>query len=260
MVKPIKKIPTIHSLFEKDDNGNYKKSSLIYQDLLRCFSSYNPNIHIKLFEIIDWMLDKNKELNDYYSAEDKKHTSLKVKRANRRNTIKYYLDNLVSLHLMNSQVIKEEHGDGSTTAYKLEEWGYLTSYIMDFDEKNNNEEILKKIFTLLQSNFTKLTSSRDAFFSIFLNKCIEKNFFKSYVLYLKHLLNDSAVTDKSILFTYFLFIPLNDEEETKRLWNLWKESFFELTKKWQDLFTQSMKVQLEYFIDRRINAYNTFEI
>ena len=28
----------------------------------------------------DWMLDKNKELNDYYSAEDKKHTSLKVKK------------------------------------------------------------------------------------------------------------------------------------------------------------------------------------
>ena len=52
---------------------------------------------------------------------------------------------------------------------------------MDFDEKNNNKEIVKKIFTLLQSNFTKLTSSRDAFFSIFLNKCIEKKFFKSYV-------------------------------------------------------------------------------
>ena len=249
----------MHSLFEKDDNEKYKKSALMYQDLLRCLS-YQANCYIKLFDIIDWMLDKNKELSDFYSAEDKKHTPLKVKRANRRNTIKYYLDNLVSLNLLKSQNIKEERGDGNTTAYKLKDWGALTSHIIDLDEKNDNDEILKEIFMILQKSFAKLTSSREAFFSIFLNKCIEKNYFKSYVLYLKDLLSDSAVTDKNVFLKYFMFVPLDNEEETKRLWELWKESYFELTSERQKLFIQSLKVQLEYFIDQRINAYNTFEI
>lgn len=73
------------------------------------------------------------------------------------------------------------------------------------------------------------------------------------------MLNDSAVTDKSVFLKYFMFIPLDNEEETKGLWDLWKESYFELTTEWQDLFTQSLKIQLEYFIDKRINVYDTFE-
>jgi hypothetical protein len=77
---------------------------------------------------------------------------------------------------------------------------------------------------------------------------------------LKDLLNDSAVTDKSEFLKYFMFVPLDNEEGTKRLWDLWKESYFELTTKYRKLFTQALKVQLEYFIDQRINAYNTFEI
>lgn len=231
----------------------------MYQDLLRCLSQVGHSKAIKLFDVIDWMLSHNYELIDFYSSEDKKHTPHDVRRTNRRNTIKLYLDNLVSLRLVASQLVKEERGDGNTTEYKLEDWGYVTALIMDIDKKGNNEDILNKIFQILQKNFANYTSSRDAFFSIFLRKCKEKDYFKNYVLYLKNLLHDPMVKNRSIFFRYFLFLPLDSDSETKALWKIWKDSFSDLTQHWKTLFTQYLKIQLEYIIDQKINAYSNFE-
>ena len=233
----------------------------MYQDLLRCCARIEKNTFIKLFDIIDWMLTHNKELTDYYSQFERKNTPFPARRSNRRNTIKEYLDDLVSLGLMTSRAVKEERGDGNTTEYTLQDWGYLTSWIMDIDEKNNNSEVLGKIFTLLQQNFATLTTSRDAFFSIFLKKCKENNYFESYVLYLKNLLNNPSVKDKSTFLRYFLFVSLDNNEETKKLWQIWRESFFELAKNKTmiEYFTQYLKIQLEYIIDQKINAYAAFE-
>lgn len=239
MVEKKKKITTLYSIFQQEeDTGKYKKTALMYQDLLKCCARFEKNTFTKLFDIIDWILINNKDLGDYYSSEDKKHTPLKVKRANRRNTIKEYLDNLVSLDLMNSKKVREERGDGNTTEYALQDWGYLTAWIMNIHEKNNDSKILEKIFLLLQNNFASLTTSKDAFFSIFLRKCKENNYFESYLFYLKNLLHNTSITDKGSFLRYFLFVSFDNEEETKKLWKIWKESFFEL---------QQNKKKIEYF-------------
>jgi hypothetical protein len=58
-----------------------------------------------------------------------------------------------------------------------------------------------------------------------------------------------------------LFVSLDNNEETQKLWKIWKESFFELekNKKMLEYFTQYLKIQLEYIIDQKINAYAAFE-
>src|SRR5918911_5241942 len=108
MVKPHSKIPHLQSIFERNKDGLYIREASLYQDIL-LYPLKTGNKDFKLSQLGLWLIEKNKDLADFYGKKGfVKHTPKKNRFANVRDRIEAYLRDLVSLNLLYVTKIKAE--------------------------------------------------------------------------------------------------------------------------------------------------------
>jgi hypothetical protein len=171
---------------EKDSAGNITTNSLLRQDILR-YNSEVLNSEKKAFafsELMEWIVDHNKEIINYYGDLSTRNTTKRNRVASRWDRVKKRLDELMFLKLVREAGNKKTSRGNISPAYEFTDLGHMVSLVITYD--NLKDEISKKkriehIYQLVCSYLSSNQSSSDKYSLSIFKQFWENNFFVTYL-------------------------------------------------------------------------------
>jgi hypothetical protein len=268
-------IPPINMIFETiNSNVNtFTNTALLYQDILKYAIEHDDGFGFT--ELGNWLIDNNHEFRSYY-VDSKARTPKNARLANRRQTIRQYIDNLCAMELLYIKSSRKAKKNlFKTPVYDLTIEGRFLAWIIeaknphkDFDlnwvledmyedmnKVTNNSDVkrskaIMKVFEIIDFYTSIKNSYILVFLSKFFRKCMDAGVFSEIIdsFYYADLRN-VEVNRADELLRLFVGIdhPLN--------WIFQKEIFYETL---NELDEQARKVILFQFKLEIEEYYNTY--
>jgi hypothetical protein len=218
MVKNRVKIPSIRTVFEKEDKGNYTKDALLYQDILR-YSRKTSKRKFTLREIGFWLLENNNEFIIRYDEDkkrsSKKNTSKSNRFANVRDRVEVYLKNLVSLNLLFVRKIKAEKVNTLIDLFVCSNEGNFMALLLERENLEKRGNINDKLFDLIQLMFKKNDSSLLLYLSKLYTKFKDNKILDNVIDLLQQILHTNSNL-KSVLDAV-IKVPVTWSADNKKL-------------------------------------------
>jgi len=231
------KIPSITSIFEREDEKNYTDNALEFQYIIsysivlnkECPETNRDFNQFSVWGLTSWLIDHypkfRNEFRDFSGYGIDKNQKIQAKFDGIETKVKKlaYLDLIEEI---------KQYLDGSkeVTYYKFTESGYMLAWIIESFDESKKENANNQIYKTLQRNANANPSSYDIFGSIEFKKYKEKG--KLDELFTNILRN--RISKKGQIYTIKDLIkgsPLphfNDEKIAKLYSEIWHETFNEL--------------------------------
>jgi hypothetical protein len=105
---------TISSIFENDEQGNYTKDALLYQDIIHYYLILGgTDKRFRLRELQRWLVQNNREIIDFYQ-DSKSHTKISNRIHAKEGRI-----NSKFVYLITGQLIKESRVQNNQSSKSL---------------------------------------------------------------------------------------------------------------------------------------------
>lgn len=255
------KDPTIYSIVEKDESGCYTRWALLYQNILE-YSVLHKDRFFKDRELANWLLTKNQYYINYYKNPSTKTINNKNKVENIREGIKDKLNDLTKIGLLETGTAPAEKGFGPVRVSKCTLDGRLLSCIIDSMISTKRERAYDEAYTIIQTILNiKPQASFEIFHSVLYKKFKDRGLFGEFVLdRLRHSLeSDSEIRNIRQLHASLVIYHTDDQEKGKLHYELWKETYFEMSAKSQELILYAIKVDIEQTMMYRCKSPKTYE-
>jgi hypothetical protein len=190
----MKKLPGIQAIFERDNDGNYTKDALLYQDILYysiVIEKENAEVKgsFKERELARWLIDYNQEfINDYKGS----HKRTKYKIENRLPRIKGKIADLIGMFLIQ----RTGTDKAQKIDYDIPLYGYTKS------------TAIQKVHDIVNLYLSTKDASRSIFLSNFFQRCKDKGIFVNDPTYFLNSLGEiPPLYNEVSLLELFLDVP-----------------------------------------------------
>ncbi|MGD1838151.1 MAG: hypothetical protein ACPKPY_08855 [Nitrososphaeraceae archaeon] len=243
-----------YELFKRyENNQKLQDKSMMYRDILK-YGVLKSNFRAR--ELTGWLLENNEELAwKIDSLADGVYGYVIAKHIKR---IKKYLETLTEKELTVSKKVKQTFGSGLTNEYMLSDFGYFVHLLLEYDtikEESRNSDV-EKLYDFMQEHFRKEPySTIDVFAAEFFKKLKDNKLFEMYVkAFLRNLEVVPDIENYNDFSMQILFIPLYNNELTKKIYKLWKDSLaiFENDEE-KDIFLYGMKLHIQKIVELQIS-------
>src|SRR5689334_23559913 len=122
MVKINSKIPSIQSLFERDEKGFFTPNALLYQDILKYPIKSGSN-EFKLRSLGNWLLEFNDQFIKRYDLDKWRSSEKNIPKSKRfiniRDRLVAKIEDLLKLGLLSTSSVSAEKVDTQIPSYSL---------------------------------------------------------------------------------------------------------------------------------------------
>lgn len=263
------KIPSITSIFQKNDEGNYTDNA----GLIQCILSYSTILNYECpesdvdfgdftaYQLTEWLIEKYSKFHDEF-ANPYTRTISKI------NKIQAKLDGVEGKlkELAYLELVEQEEGfrrGKAITVYKFTESGYLLAWIIESFEEKIREKANNQIYRILRRNTSYNQSSFDLLGSLELKKYNERGIIDElFTSVLRHTLSQPRrqINTMRDLITGSPLPNFNDEKHAKLYLEIWHEAFGELPNdetRRNCIYWQKLKI--EELMERRSQNLRDFE-
>jgi hypothetical protein len=258
-------LPGINYVFEKDENGNYTKSALLYQDILR-YAIFrkkdkpldNPFRH---WDLAEWLMNNNNEFINRYKGS---HITISNRIEHTQNRTKDSLKDLVDLGLIvDAGQTKIKKGTATTSLYLFTDTAYLVAWVIEGFDSNKRETADNEIYNLFDSNYKRISSpsSYDIFNWALYRKYKEKGVFGSFVVdeFRDRLDSNIQTRDMQALFQRIGVIYNSNINKAVFFVDLWNETLDELEPESRNLVLHHIKLEIERRMEDRAEDLGSYE-
>lgn len=195
----------LYSILKKDEEGNYTKNALLYQDIFRyliCEKKDQANsgtgASFTHRDAANWLLRNNLEfINLYKGFDDRTPDDSKV--ANTQQRVKDRLGDLVSLDLLQVSTIKQKKGNGTTFLYNGTYYGYLIAWVMESFVPAKRDNANNEIYNIFEGILKRTTYSSAVYKLLLHKKFKEAGVFGTFVVNLMRERLDTTTGMKELL-------------------------------------------------------------
>jgi hypothetical protein len=251
MVNDRSNIPSIRTIFEKNDDNSFTKEALFYQNILEYPIKTGKN-EFKLRSVGNWLLEFNDELIKRYDP-DKRHSSeknmSKSKRfANIRDRLEAKIEDLIHLGLLSSGSIRAERVDTQIPLYSLTGDGYFISLLLERTDSGRRKNT-NMLYELIQSTLKLCNSNQAEFLSRFYEYYKQEGLLDEVFDLVESILQSDH--DIKTVLNAIEIIPIpntkysTNEELNKKLHNISTRLFYSLDEQTRNSQLAYIKSQLE---------------
>jgi hypothetical protein len=249
----MKETPGIAAIFQKDEEGNYTKDALLYQDILKYSivikDENSDNNSFRDRQLTRWLIGYNQDFVNYYKGSDS-HIKMNNRIENRLPRIKAKINDLVHLCLIKiSGTTKASKVDTDIYIYKHTEFGQLLAWVIASINSEKQADANNEVFNLLDSVFFKIkddSPSATIFYSHFFRKCRDRGLFDKlvqHIWYIAHM--NLGIKNMQDLFQRVVDLGFEDENMRRNFFNLWRETLEKLGSNQKALVLYQMKLDAE---------------
>jgi hypothetical protein len=200
---------------------------------------------IKFYTLVQWIIDNNQEISNYYKEPSTRNTKKPNRITARWHRIKKKFDDFISLGLIQELRNETTNKGNEITMYTNTHFGKMISALYYYLAENN-EEAITDVYELFKANFSDHPSSVDKFRLLLFQKYQENNLFRFIVQAMA-----GTLASKNLIFTYkdllwkSLPIPIVEKEKIELFLKLRAEAFNELRDIEKDMFLYRHKMNIE---------------
>jgi hypothetical protein len=252
-------------IFNKNKDGSYTRSSLLYHDILKyCIDGKykeNDDKSFRLWNLTRWLLETNAEFINYFKNPSKWNYTISNRIIDRLPRIRGRVNDLIDLGLI-VQIgrVKEIKGEGTVPLFQFTIIGHFIAWIVESLSASKREYAINQLYNLFQGHLRNNSSSTDAFCSIYYRKCKEHGLFGEFVDRYKELLeSDIPIMNKQGFFQRLLVDPKYNVDSDIDFWTLWNDSISELDPDTRLHFFHHIKLDIERKAEDECHAFREFE-
>lgn len=253
------KVSFLKDIFNKYESGDSPIKSMYYQNIIKFFLK-DVNSYYKVREVANGVIritqQRLKKNKDPKIRNKKKH-----KIEDREKTLRRYFSNLVSWKILIERETRIEKGEGSSFEYKLTRFGTLIALLIETGFANNKKNSFGSLYEFLISYFNEELYSLDHFCKIYFRRIRDASIFNIFIDYLRKNITyeNKCIVNENDLFTYMILLRTSDKRLNRKLWKLWNNSFNELNREIQTLFSHHLKLRIDSIIDETVSNYGYYE-
>lgn len=262
----------LHTIFERNGNGNFTKNALLYQDILLYYSKViekntDDKRSFTLRNLQRWLMKNNHEFIEKYSG-SKSHTSISNRISNRQRRINNIFSNLIRLNLIGTREKSQALKTGQPIdTYEFTNHGKLIALLIRSnnlnEDKNKNQSlelnsINQKIFKLLESicNYKKNDelSYYFSYYKQYFEVAYKNNLINKIITYLIKLCQakkDIFKVEQLLSILMVADILVYDIEDRKDFFKIWDETMRSLDDEIKKiiLFKQKNYIEREFLLN-----------
>jgi hypothetical protein len=181
----VKKTPSIHILFEKDESDNFSMNSLLRQDILAYYLKVmipKKALTFTFYELMEWIIDYNQEISNDYKNLSTRNVPKRNRIPDRWDRVKNKFEELKSLELIKEIGTTKTSRGGITSTYQYTDLGIIVALVIQLHGNNNKNKTIEEIYHLICHSFSTNQSSSDIYSLSIFQQLWEKKFFVSYLV------------------------------------------------------------------------------
>jgi hypothetical protein len=263
------KIPSITSIFEREDEKNYTDDALELQCIIgysivlnkECPETSRDFNRFSVWSLAGWLIDHYPKFRDEFR-------DLSGRTLDRKKKIQAKFDGIETKvkKLAYLDIIEEirELSDASKEAryYRFTELGYMVAWIVESFDESKREIANNQIYKTIPLNAKENPSSSDIFYSLLFKKYKDRGVFDNF--FTKNLRNKICERNIQIrtmkeLFSR-AFTHSSDDGDAEVFSKLWRETFDELTdQEMKSYILYSLKLDMEELMESHVKNAKGYE-